>query len=405
MTTKRTSWQRRVPRALVHRERPRGWAHVTCGGHGQHHNRSPGGRGRRQPHTRVGRTHRCPPPPPHRRTSSQPQPGRARAAPAAHACRSGASLPHAETAPEGGALGDAERHRALPCATPVVPSIGGTCKRRGGFETRPYVHPESPGTRRMDRTTGVARLLASGNDACDRHECAAGAARALPGCGWQPVLAPRVVASGNDVAKRHACAAGAARALPGCGCDVAHGHHKLHAPSPVASLDAQVRDGPRRCPVLPVLHHLCNCSAATGAHAVRHTRGRGASMERVAGHPVSCSAQRPDERLPREKGRPAPFLLAGVQGQSPAGGAGGSAPRRTRWGKAPTGVQGQRPAGDAGAAPRRGCRGSAPPGMQGQSPARQQPLSWSTRAGAGRAPTRPRLPRGSCRRSPWPRRG
>jgi hypothetical protein len=41
-------------------------------------------------------------------------------------------------------------------ATPVVPSIGGTCKRRGGFETRPYVHPSSPRTRRMDRTTGVA---------------------------------------------------------------------------------------------------------------------------------------------------------------------------------------------------------------------------------------------------------
>jgi hypothetical protein len=31
-TAMRTPWQRRVPRALVHRGRPRGWAHVTCGG-------------------------------------------------------------------------------------------------------------------------------------------------------------------------------------------------------------------------------------------------------------------------------------------------------------------------------------------------------------------------------------
>jgi hypothetical protein len=28
----RNPWQRRVPRALVHRGRPRGWAHVACGG-------------------------------------------------------------------------------------------------------------------------------------------------------------------------------------------------------------------------------------------------------------------------------------------------------------------------------------------------------------------------------------
>jgi hypothetical protein len=31
-TAKRTARQRRGPRALVHRGRPRGWAHVTCGG-------------------------------------------------------------------------------------------------------------------------------------------------------------------------------------------------------------------------------------------------------------------------------------------------------------------------------------------------------------------------------------
>jgi hypothetical protein len=79
------------------------------------------------------------------------------------------------------------------------------------------------------------------------------AARALPGCGWRVVLAARVVASGNDVPKGHECAAGAARALPGCGwrvvlaaasSDISTRHHQPRAPSPVASPDAQVREGP-----------------------------------------------------------------------------------------------------------------------------------------------------------------
>jgi hypothetical protein len=78
-------------------------------------------------------------------------------------------------------------------------------------------------------------------------------------------------------------------------------------------------------------------------------------MERVARHIVSCCAQSPDERLPREKGRLAPFLLAGVQGQSPAG----------VQGQRPAGVQGQRPAG---------VQGRSPAGVQGQRPARCQPL-------------------------------
>jgi hypothetical protein len=85
--------------------------------------------------------------------------------------------------------------------------------------------------------------------------------------------------------------------------------------------------------------HTC---AATGAHAVRLAREQGAPMERVARQTVSHGAQSPDERLPREKGRQAPFLLAGVQGQRPAGGAGGNAP---------AGVQGQRTAAPDGAKP------------------------------------------------------
>jgi hypothetical protein len=83
-------------------------------------------------------------------------------------------------------------------------------------------------------------------------------------------------------------------------------------------------------------------------------------MERVAGQIVSCSAQSPDERLPREKGRQAPFLLAGVQGQRPAG----------VQGQRPAGVQGQRPAG---------VQGQRPAGVQGQRPARYQPLHTLTR--------------------------
>jgi hypothetical protein len=102
-------------------------------------------------------------------------------------------------------------------------------------------------------------------------------------------------------------------------------------------------------PRAPTVSSPGHAWAATGAHAVRHTCGRWASMERVAGQLVSHCAQRPDERLPREKGRPAPFLLAGVQGQSPAG------------------VQGQSPAGGAG--------GKAPAGAQGQSPARYHPAT------------------------------
>jgi hypothetical protein len=58
-----------------------------------------------------------------------------------------------------------------------------------------------------------------------------------------------VLACGNDTSKRYECAAGAARALPGCGWQVVHAalaavfslQHKLHAPSPVASPDARKR--------------------------------------------------------------------------------------------------------------------------------------------------------------------
>jgi hypothetical protein len=161
-------------------------------------------------------------------------------------------------------------------------------------------------------------------------------------------------------------AAAAAAAARAC---VFFCHHKLHAPSPVASHDAQVREGPgaaqgadlssfvHACAALGPGAASCPSSssrvhggAATGAHAVGHAREQWASMERVARHSVSHGAQSPDERLPREKGRQAPFLLAGVQGQRPAG-VQGQRPAGGQ-GQRPAGVQGQRPAGGAGAAPR-----------------------------------------------------
>jgi hypothetical protein len=76
----------------------------------------------------------------------------------------------------------------------------------------------SPCVRGVVATNSLRRARGgTGDDATELHERAAGAARALPGCGWPVVLAARVLASGNDAAKRHDCAAGAARALPGCG--------------------------------------------------------------------------------------------------------------------------------------------------------------------------------------------
>jgi hypothetical protein len=87
-----------------------------------------------------------------RRTTCQPQPGRARAAPAAHACHANASYFFA-------------------------------CERE---PRRSSSHQGAPAGADPDGS-----LLTGGNDAPNRYECAAGAARALRGCGWQLVLAPR----------------------------------------------------------------------------------------------------------------------------------------------------------------------------------------------------------------------
>jgi hypothetical protein len=212
----------------------------------------------------------------------QPRPDRARAAPAAHSCLWGASLPPAATAPTGppasrspGGRGRRQPH-TRPARTHRLPSP--TNETRGA--RRPTRQP------RASAAPAVA-VLAGDNDAPRRRECAAGAARALPGCGWQLVLSVRwrrVATMRPDGASVRLAPPAPSRAAVGCGswrhgggvgnrraqtarvCGwrrprpaglrLAHGapalssaavfphHHKLHAPSPVASADAQVREGP-----------------------------------------------------------------------------------------------------------------------------------------------------------------
>jgi hypothetical protein len=163
--------------------------------------------------------------------------------------------------------------------------------------------------------------------------------RATRVCGWRRPRPPGL---------RFACGA------PGL---AVGGHftrqHKLHAPSPVASHDAPVREGPGaatgsalpsfviHCAALGPDAASCSQGVVLGARVCSDGRARSWTNVCTRGPHGACGranrlawAQSPDERLPREKGRLAPFLLAGVQGQSPAGGAGG---------KAPAGAQGQRP--------------------------------------------------------------
>jgi hypothetical protein len=233
-------------------------------------------------------------------TTRQPQPGRAQAAPAAHPCRSRASFPLATTAPRTDCQPQPGRARAAPAAhsSPSSSSLP-DAHERGRWRS-----PSHPGRTRQPPASAArdGAVLTSGSDAPNRLECAAGAARALPGCGWRVVH-------------------------PAASLDVSTRQHKLRAPSRVASSDAQVLEGPgaavrsdwssfaHACAALgpgaalwtslPSRVHVC---AATGAHAVRLTREHAAPVERVARLARLEKCTKRVRRVQRTKGR-RPWVL------------------------------------------------------------------------------------------------
>jgi hypothetical protein len=178
-------------------------------------NRSPRGRGRREPHTRAVWAHRCHPPTPHRQDQL----------PAA--AREGAGGASRTLAPSGSIV-VTRQHR----------------DGRGGARTRLSRGATSAaclvrGRRETMRSSGASVRLAPpapSRAAAGRWSCRCG------GGGWQR-RTPK------------ACVCGWRRPRP-AGLRLVHGapalssaavfshHHKLHAPSPVASHDAQVREGP-----------------------------------------------------------------------------------------------------------------------------------------------------------------
>jgi hypothetical protein len=172
------------------------------------------------------------------RTPCQPQPGKARAAPAAHSHRLAASLSPATTATAGAA-------RAV----------------------------ASWGDERC-----MSRSWAKRDDAFEWDECAAGAARALPGCGWQVVLATRwwrratTRPDGTSVSLAHAAPAlvfggrlppptqvTCAQPRGFTRCTSARGPRRCPGER-IATICARLCSaGTRRCLVLPRDRHLCTC--------------------------------------------------------------------------------------------------------------------------------------------------
>jgi hypothetical protein len=154
-----------------------------------------------------------------------------------------------------------------------------------------------------------------------------------------------VVASGNDAPKRHECAAGAARALRGCGWPMARSPC-LRRPSfpPSQATCAQPRvlsrctsaRGPRRCRVLP--RHRPGCTivqrrARTQSDTHVDTGPHGACGRAI--RLVQCTKR--VRRVQRTKGR-SPWVLCR--------GAGCVALLGVQRAKPPPGVQGQSPARD-----------------------------------------------------------
>jgi hypothetical protein len=177
-------------------------------------------------------------------TRCQPQPGRPRAAPAAHSSPSSSSLPDAH-------------------------------------ERDWWRSPSHPGPTRQPPASAAraGAVLTGGNDVPRRHDRAAGAARALPGCGWPMARPPRVRWPSSPSTSSymrpapwppsmHKCAR--APALP-------YGPRSR----PLCTLVQRWDPTLPRAPTLSSWVHAC---AAAGAHAVTHTRAHAAPMERVARH-------------------------------------------------------------------------------------------------------------------------
>jgi hypothetical protein len=182
----------------------------------------------------------------------QPQPGRARAAPAAQSCRLGASFPDATTAPTGPAASRSPggRGRRQPHSRAVWPRRYHPSRRRqhgrrsqavvswgpdGTVNATGLVHGRRATTNSMGTTVRLAppapSRAAAGSGSC---RCGVGVrkrrAQTTRPCGWRHPRPPGLRLAHGAPAS--------------CSVAVFSLHLKLHAPSPVASPDAQVREGP-----------------------------------------------------------------------------------------------------------------------------------------------------------------
>jgi hypothetical protein len=177
----------------------------------------------------------------------QPQPGRARAAPAAQSCRLGASFPDATTAPTGPAASRSPggRGRRQPHSRAVWPRRYHPSRRRQhGRRSQAVVSWGPDGT--VNATGLVHGRRATTNSMGTSVRLAPPApSRAAVG-GWS---------------------------TPAASSDVSTRHHQLRAPSPVASPDAQVREGPGAAVRSAGLSFVQPCAAlgpdaASCSHAV-----------------------------------------------------------------------------------------------------------------------------------------
>jgi hypothetical protein len=173
-------------------------------------------------------------------------------------------------------------------------------------------------------------------------------------------------------------------------CTSARGTRRCRAPRMAVLCAHLCSAGTRRCRALTECRHAQTMVQRRARTQSDKCVNRGPHGACGPAHRLAWS-QSPDERLPREKGRLAPFLLAGVQGQRPAGGA-GAAPRSLPSAPTPT------PPRSSLTACSRACRASPParpradrrsrpPGRSG--PSTKDPPPPSQRRSACRPPGSP----------------